>query len=408
MSFVTFVARRHLKIKNQRKLVRLITLLAALGVGVGVMVLMVVIAVMTGFQAELRNRILGIEAHVTIMRYNDWIGDYPFHLERLQALPEVAGAAPFIVSQGMVRSMDSVAGLVLRGIDPARSDVVVGLGDGGEIRSLLATGEGEGGPPAIVLGAVLAEKLGVVAGDELLLMVAGTQRADARVLPRTQRMKVTALFETGMHQYDGAMGFVNIHRLQSAIGVGDVVTGLEVRLHDPDNAEIATERILAQLGGAFWANHWKQLHRNLFSMLGLQKIMMYVILTLIILVGAFNVVSALIMMVKEKTKDIAILKAMGADNGAIARIFLYKGMTIGAVGIGLGLCAGVVLCLILDRYPFISLPGDVYFLTTLPVRISFVDLAVIALGTFAICVAASLYPARRASAMKPVSGVRYG
>jgi lipoprotein-releasing system permease protein len=408
MSFVTFVARRHLKIRNQRKLVRLITLLATFGVGVGVMVLMVVIAVMTGFQSELRDRILGIEAHVTVMRYNDWMGDYPLHLDRIEALPEVSHAAPFIYSTGMLRSANGVTGVVLRGIDPRRSGIALGALNGGDLGRSLDQSDLEDAPPGIVLGAVLAAKLNIEAGDDLLLMVAGTQQANPRVLPRMQRLKVAALFDTGMHQYDGTMGFVNIHRLQEIIGVQDVVTGLEVRLHDPEMVEAASARILSLLGGAYWANHWKQMHRNLFSMLGLQKIMMYVILTLIIIVGAFNVVSALIMMVKEKTRDIAILKSMGADSGSIGKIFLYKGMTIGAVGIGLGLLGGVVLCMILARYPFIELPGDVYFLTTLPVRITPIDMAIIALGTFAICVFASLYPARKAAGLKPVDGIRYG
>jgi lipoprotein-releasing system permease protein len=408
MSFITFVARRHLKIRNQRKLVRLITILATLGVSVGVMVLMVVIAVMTGFQAELRNRILGIEAHVTVMRYSGWISDYNQALDRLDALDEVVTAAPFIFSQGMLRSADGVTGVVLRGVDPQRSAITAGIKSHETLDRLLAAKHSDDQPTSIVLGAVLADKLKVAAGDDVLLMVAGSHQINPRVLPRTQRLKVAALFETGMHQYDGSLGFVNIHNLQELIGVGDVVTGLEVRVGDVDAVEAAAARILAIMGPDYWAQHWKQMHRNLFSMLALQKIMMYVILTLIIVVAAFNIVSALIMMVKEKTKDIAILKAMGADSRSLQKIFLYKGMAIGLSGIGLGLFAGLILCMILARYPFIELPGDVYFLTTLPVRIIPLDVAIIALGTFMICIFASIYPAKRAAKLNPVDGVRHG
>jgi lipoprotein-releasing system permease protein len=408
MSFITFVARRHLKIRNQRKLVRLITILATLGVSVGVMVLMVVIAVMTGFQAELRNRILGIEAHVTVMRYNGWISDYDQALDRLEALDEVVTASPFIFSQGMLRSADGVTGVVLRGVDPQRSAITAGIRGHDTLDRLLAPKHNDDLPTPIVLGAVLADKLKVAAGDDVLLMVAGSHQINPRVLPRTQRLHVAALFETGMHQYDGSLGFVNIHNLQELIGVGDVVTGLEVRVGDVDAVEGAAAQILTIMGPDYWAQHWKQMHRNLFSMLALQKIMMYVILTLIILVGAFNIVSALVMMVKEKTKDIAILKAMGADSGSLRKIFLYKGMAIGLSGIGMGLGAGLILCMILARYPFIELPGDVYFLTTLPVRIIPLDVAIIALGTFMICIFASIYPAKRAAKLNPVDGVRHG
>jgi lipoprotein-releasing system permease protein len=408
MSFVTFVARRHLKIRHQRRLVRLITILATLGVSVGVVVLVVVIAVMTGFQSELRKRILGIEAHVVVMRYNEWISNYRQDLSLIDALPEVETAAPFVYSQGMLRSADNVAGVVLRGIDPRRSGIAVEIEGDEELARLLARQEGEALPTPIVIGAVLAEKLNVRVGDELLLLVAGFQRDDLRGSPRSGRLKVAGRFETGMHQYDGSMGFVNLHQLQALIGVGDVVSGIEVRVRDPEAVEAVAGRIQALLGGAYWANHWKQIHRNLFSMLALQKIMMYVILTLIIVVAAFNIVSALIMMVKEKTKDIAILKTMGADSRALQRIFMYKGMAIGLSGIGMGLCGGLLLCVILARYPFIELPGDVYFLTTLPVSIIPIDLAIIALGTFIICAGASLYPARKAARLNPVDGVRYG
>ena len=221
-------------------------------------------------------------------------------------------------------------------------------------------------------------------------------------------MKVIDLFETGMHQYDGVMGFVDIHRLQAMVGVGDLATGIEVRLHNPDDADLVGEKILSTIGFRFWVNDWKQMHRNLFTMLMIQKFLMYIILTLIIVVAAFNVSSALIMMVREKTKDIAILKAMGASQSSVRKIFLGKGMVIGSVGTGLGITSGLLVCALLARYQFIELPGDVYFLTTLPVQINAVDLGAIILGTTLICIFASLYPAKQAAKMNPVDAIRYG
>ena len=407
MGFETFIARRFLKIKNQRKLVPVITILATLGVTVGVMVLIVVIAVMTGFQSELKSRILNIDSHIMVMRFNDWIRDYKTALDRIGRIQGVESASPFVYAHGMLRASDGVSGVVLRGVDPERTGVRVNVGGGQRIGDLLEMGDGGTAETGVVLGKVLADKLKVGVGSSVLLVVADARQTSFRVLPKSQRLKVVGLFETGMHQYDGTMGFVRFDRLQQIVGVSDLATGLEVRVKHPDDVAKISREILSSLGDSYWATHWIRMHHNLFSMLGVQKVMMYVILTLIILVAAFNIASALIMMVKEKVKDIAILKVMGASNRNIMSIFLKKGMTIGMFGIGLGGCAGLLLCWILAQYPIIELPGDVYFLTTLPVKITLSDLAVIGIGTFGICVCASLYPAWKAAKLRPADGVRY-
>jgi lipoprotein-releasing system permease protein len=407
MSFESFMAKRYLKVRHQRRFVSLITVLAAFGVAVGVMVLVVVIAVMSGFQSELKNRILGIEAHLLVMRYNGWIEDYRSVERQIDKIEGVLKATPFVYGQGMVSSAGGVSGIVLRGIDPHNTTVQVRTRNGQELGKMLAVDQPFSEIP-VVLGAVLADKLKLSVGDSAMLMVVGGRQSDVRQLPRMHRMKVIGLFDTGMHQYDGTMGFMRMHQLQSLVGVADLATGLEVRVKDPDQVELVSEKILSTLGYQFWVNHWKQMHRNLFSMLALQKIMMYVILTLIIVVAAFNVSSALIMMVREKTKDIAILKAMGATQASLRKIFLGKGMVIGTVGISLGVAAGVLVCEILARYQFIELPGDVYFLTTLPVQIKFADLGAIVLGTLLICIFASVYPAKQAAKMNPVDAIRYG
>lgn len=411
MRFEAFVAGRFLKIKNQRKLVPLITILATFGVTVGVMVLIVVIAVMTGFQSELKRRILGIEPHIMVLKYSNWLDSYNQDIEKIQKIDGVASAAPYIYTQGMLRSAHGLSAVVLKGLDPQRTDIQLDIKGPKTIQQILSRTVSDTDSTqatGIVLGTVLADKLDVTVGDSILIMVAGANRGDPSVLPRQQRLQVEGLFETGMHQYDGTMGFMNIGELQKIIRVGDLVTGIEVKVKDVDQVELVSRRIITTFGIEYWATHWKQMHRNLFSMLRLQKMMMFVILTLIIVVAAFNIASALIMMVKEKIKDIAILKVMGANRRSIRAIFLNKGMVIGLTGICIGVCGGLLLCLLLSQYPFIDLPGDVYFLTTLPVKIDIVDLAMIVLGTFLICIVASVYPAVRAAKMKPVDGVRYG
>jgi lipoprotein-releasing system permease protein len=407
MSFESFVIKRYLKVKHQRKLISLITVLATLGVAVGVMVLVVVIAVMTGFQSELKNRILGIEAHMLVMPYSGWISDYQKVLNPIAAVDGVESVTPFVYGQGMIRSAGGVSGLVLRGIDPELTATRLNI-EGGKTLSQLLSDDGGIPETGIVLGKVLAEKLDLKVGDGAMLMVVGGRQTRIRRLPRMHRLKVVGFFDTGMHQYDGTIGYVRMERLQGMVGMGDRITGFEVRVSDPDRVEDVTADIVATLGIQFWANHWKQMHRNLFSMLALQKLMMYVILTLIIVVAAFNVASALIMMVREKTKDIAIMITMGATRQRLRKIFLVKGLVIGGLGIGIGVLVGIAACWILTRYPFIELPGDVYFLTTLPVKLSLSDLGAIAVGTLIICAAASLYPANQASKMDPVDAIRYG
>jgi lipoprotein-releasing system permease protein len=406
MSFESFLARHYLRVKHQRRLVPLITALATFGVALGVAVLVVVIAVMSGFQFELKRRILGIESHMIVMKYNEWIQGHRKVTGQIESIQGVEKASPFIFTQGMVRSGSGVSGAVLRGIDPANTTVQVSTKGGRSLAQMLSAGT-QGNETGIVIGSVLAEKLKLDVGQGALLMMVGTQQENSRQLPRMHRLKVVGIFETGMHQYDGSFCFLDMQQLQQLMRIGDYATGIEIRLVDPDDVESVQREIAAGIGMQFWSNNWKQMHRNLFSMLALQKVMMFVILTLIIVVAAFNIASALIMMVKEKTKDIGILKAMGATRKSLLKVFLAKGLVIGLVGIVAGGLAGGLVCLLLAQYQFIELPGDVYFLTTLPVQIHLFDMAVIVLGTLVVCLAASYIPARQAARMRPVDGIRY-
>ena len=407
MSFEWFIAKRYLRIRHERRLVSMITVLAILGVAVGVMVLQVVIAVMSGFQAELKHRILGIEAHMVVMRYNEWISNYDQLIDRIEKEAGIQRAEPFVLAQGMLRSADGVQGVQLRGIAPDKDAILVQNKAGKKLSELVSPDPGTPGETEIVLGDVLAQKLNVAVGDGLMLMVAGTRQANPRRLPKMNRLKVVGLFSTGMHQYDGAMGFINIKSLQKLLGIADQATGIEIRLKNPDDVTEMTQRLSVDLGFEYWVNNWQNMHRNLFAMLGMQKVVMYVIMTLIILVATFNIASALIMMVREKTWEIAILKAMGAPHKSIQKIFLGKGMAIGLAGIVIGVCGGLIACWALAKYQFVDLPGDVYFLTTLPVQVNPTDLLIIVMGTLFICTAASFYPAGKAAKMNPVDALRY-
>jgi lipoprotein-releasing system permease protein len=411
MAFEYFVGRRFLRAKQKEAFISLITLLSTLGVAMGVMVLIVVIAVMTGFESELTNRILGIEAHVMVFRYNQTVSEEEKIIENIEKVPGVNSVAHFIYAKTMLRSASGLSGAVLRGIDLRQIQCRLKTTSGQcfdevfEASSDLAQTERM---PGVILGSVLAKKLGVKVGDMVhMISSQGIGGAVDRV-PRIKRIRIEALFEIGMHEYDGTMGFISLADAQALFGMQGRATGVEVRIEEIYRAPEMAQKIVANLDFPYWTKDWIQMNRNLFSMLKLQKAVMFIILTLIVLVAAFNITSALIMMVMGKTRDIAILKAMGASEKSIHKIFVFKGVLIGIIGILIGLCVGVIICALLNQYEFIHLPGDVYFLTTLPVRLQIAELLVIIAATLLICFLATLYPARRAARFDPIAGIRYG
>jgi len=410
MSFTWFVGSRYLRSRQKQAFISLITFLATAGIAVGVMALIVVIAVMTGFESELQRRILGIESHVLVMRYGEAISDIGGTVKAVESVPGVESAVPFIYTQVMLRSPHGITGCVLKALDPSRPAPPVFVGRHVSLVTALrdaAPDESAGKAPGLVIGRVTADKLAVSVGDPIYLISPLGKGSDANRMPTVMRFAVAGIFETGMNEYDGAMCFVRLDVAQRLLQMPSQASGLEVRVADIYKAKSIAEAIVGRLGFPFWARDWMQMNHNLFSMLRLQKTVMFVILTLIVLVAAFNIASALIMMVMEKTRDIAILKTMGATNRHIRRIFVFKGLTIGCLGTTIGGLLGFLLCSILKRYPFIKLPGDVYFLTTLPVSLQPLDVLTIGLSTVIICFLATLYPAASASSLDPVDGIRY-
>jgi lipoprotein-releasing system permease protein len=411
MSFTWFVGTRYLRTRQKQAFISLITFLATAGIAVGVMALIVVIAVMTGFELELQNRILGIESHVLVMRYGESVADIDATVAKIESIEGVLSATPFIYTQVMLRSPHGVTGAVLKALDPSRPGPPIFIRKDIPLADALseaAPDDPAGKGPGLIVGRVTAERLKVAVGDPVYLISPLGKGGAANQMPTVMRFSVAGIFETGMNEYDGAMSFVRLDVAQRMLQMQGQASGLEVRVADIYQAKQIADAIVARMGFPFWARDWMQMNRNLFSMLRLQKTVMFIILTLIVLVAAFNIASALIMMVMEKTRDIAILKTIGATNRHIRRIFVFKGLVIGCLGTAIGGVLGFILCSILKQYPFIKLPGDVYFLTTLPVSLQFVDVLTIGLSTVAICFLATLYPAASASALDPVDGIRYG
>jgi len=411
MSFEYFIGRRYLKAKQKQSFISMITILSVAGVTIGVMALIVVIAVMSGFEDDLKSRILGVESHVVLMHQTGSFNNFRAVLNTVQETEGIEAVTPFIYSQVMLRSAHGVSGAVLRGIDPVTAGSVIKGISSDALKSTQEPKESANDDPqspGIILGRELARSLHVLKGDSVYIITPRGMISPIGHVPAMRRFKVLGYFETGMYEYDGSMAYVRLEEAQKMLRMGDAISGIEARVFNIYEAREISKQIIEKLGYPFWVRDWMQMNHNLFSALKLEKTVMFIILALIIMVAAFNIASTLIMMVMEKTKDIAILKAMGASNKSIRKIFVFNGMIIGAIGTFLGTVIGFVLCGLLEKYKFIELPGDVYYLTTLPVKLDIVDVVIIASSALVICFLATLYPASQASKLDPVEAIRYG
>ncbi len=406
MSFERFVSFRYLRAKRKQKFISLISIISVLGVAVGVMALIVVLSVYTGFTEGLRDQIIGINAHVLVQQYGGEIDD-PDQVEReVESVDGVVAATPYIFGQALITSGRQSTGVVLRGIDPRTAGRVINLGEkiiSGSLEAL----EGDQGLPTILLGKDLANQLRVNTGWKIRLISPNGPLTPMGVLPKVRTCQVAGIFETGMYEYDSTMGFVNLETARTLTGMDRGVHGLEIRVADVDRANQVAAAIREELGSLYSVRDWMQINRNLFAALKLEKIGIFIALDLIILVAALNIISALVMVVMEKTRDIAILKSMGATTGSIMRIFFYQGAVIGLAGTLLGVAGGLGLCAILSRYKIIDLPSNVYPMSTMPVKVVPMDVSVIAVSAVLITLAATLYPSWKASKIRPADALTY-
>lgn len=413
MSYEMFIGLRYLRAKRKQTFVSLITLISIAGVMVGVTALIVVIAVMNGFKEDLRDKILGVTSHVVISRFDGNISQYQEVRAKVEEVSGVNAATPFIYTQVMISSRKAISGAVLRGIEPKTASKVINLPKNlraGSLEELEAENKPEGmrSTPGIILGNELARNIGALRGDPVTVISPLGRLTPLGRVPRSQTFRVAGIFDSGMYEYDSTIAYVSLWAAQRFLGIGDRVTGIEVRVDDIYEADRVARAIGKALDGyPYWSRDWMRMNKNLFSALKLEKIVMFIILTLIILVAAFNIVGTLIMVVIEKTRDIAILKSMGATRRSIMKIFMIEGAVIGLVGTLLGLLGGYTLCTLLATYKFIELPSDVYYISTLPVQMNPLDVALIALAAIVITLAASVYPAWQASRFDPAEAIRY-
>ncbi|EHJ48967.1 lipoprotein releasing system, transmembrane protein, LolC/E family [Solidesulfovibrio carbinoliphilus subsp. oakridgensis] len=408
MSFELYIAKRYLLARQKQAFISVISLISILGVGLGVASLIVVVGVMNGFSLELRDKILGINAHMVASVAGGALHDYREDMKKAEAVPGVLGATPFVYTEVMLSSPRGVKGVVLRGVDPASAGKVLALPaemTAGKLEDLTAPGLF----PGIIVGRELADRLGLALGDTLNLMSPAGKESAAGFSPKVKTFTICGLFKTGMYEYDSTLAYVSIPAAQELLGFKrDIVTGLELKVADVDAVDTLAPLVRTAMGGPpVYVRTWIDMNGNLFKALHLEKTAMFVILVMIVLVGSFSIITTLVMLVMEKTRDIAILMSMGATAKNIRNIFMLQGTIIGFVGTALGYGLGLGVALSLEKYQFIKIPGDVYPMDHLPVRLDWPDLAVIGLTALALCFLATLYPARQASRLEPAEALRH-
>jgi len=407
MLFEIFLGIRYLKAKRKQAFISIITVISVVGVMVGVMALIVVLSVMNGFREDLMSKILGVNSHLLILNYEGPFSGYEKAAAQADTVEGVVATTPFVYSQVMVNREGSVTGAVLRGLDPLSAPSVARIGEmikGGTLQSLDIEHDGL---PAIIVGRELSKNLGARPGDTVTLVSPLGKLTPLGRVPQSRTFKVTAIFDSGMYEYDATMVYVSLKEAQDFLGMENRVTGIEVRVDDIYKADRIGEAVSGKLGYPYWTKDWQQMNRSLVSALKLEKLTMFVILTMIVLVGALNIISTLVMVVMEKTRDVAILRTMGATSKSIMRIFMFQGLLVGVVGTLAGLFSGLGLCHLLARYQFIKLPADIYYISTLPVRVEMNDVLFVTVAAVLISFLATLYPSWHASRVNPVEALRY-
>lgn len=411
MKFELFIALRYLRAKRRQTFISIISAFSVLGVALGVASLIVAMGIMNGFTTELREKILAATPQIVVYSAGEAMRDYERLRGQLLELPGVLNATPFLYTELVISSAHGVKGLMTRGIDPAGGMPSVSMLDEldkGSLAGLEQADLGEDSPQyGIIIGRQLAVMLQAEVGSQVNLLTPSGRRGAAGVQPRVTTFVVAGIFNTGMLHFDSSLGFVSLQAARDLMGLrDDRVSGLELAVEDVFAADILAGRISALLGPQYAVRTWMESNVSLFAALKLEKLAMGVVLSLIVLVASFSIIASLIMLVMEKTRDIAVLMSMGASRQSVSKIFRLQGLIIGLVGTAAGFILGCALCFLLRRYKFIQLPEGVYPMNYVPVLLQWQDLAAIALGAVLICYLATLYPSRQAARLAPAEALR--
>jgi lipoprotein-releasing system permease protein len=409
MPFELRIAFRYLTARRKQAFISLISAISVLGVGVGVMALMIALGLMTGLQGDIRSRILGATAHLSVFDNNPGgMADYRSVVERVLKLPHVLGAAPAFYAKGVISSSGGSAQLAtLKGIVPEQERTVTDLASQVVDGRLSALESAEEALPPVLLGRDLAVSLGVAPGDVVTVTSPQGRLSPFGLLPRVKKLRVAGTVRSGLYEFDSAWAYLGLTTAQRLFGDGDKASLVEVRIDDLYAVKDITPSILAALGEGFSATDWIQMNQSLFSALWLEKTAIGITIGLIVMVAALNIVATLILMVMEKHKDIAILVSMGASRGAVTRIFMLQGAVIGAVGTLAGATLGWGACWVLDTYKLIQVPQDVYQVAYVPFRLLPGEVGLVVAGALVTCFLATIHPARGAARLDPAEALRY-
>lgn len=416
LPYEVFVGLRYLRAKRRTRTLSLNTFISITGMTLGVAALIGTLGIMTGFQEDMQEKILGTTSHVVVQeRGQPSMAGYSALLPQVESVPGVVAATPYIFKQVLLTSATGVQGIILRGIDPRTEPTVTDLAKNvtfGTIQDLAVprpaappASSSQAALPGIILGKELATRLGTFVGQRVNVVSPVGSVSALGMTPKIRPFQVVGLFESGMYEYDSSLAYIALDAAQQFFGLGRRVTGLEVKVDDVFAADAVAARVMAVLGTRYSARDWMELNRNLFSALRLEKTMMFLLLVLITLVASFNIVGTLTMIVNEKQREIAVLKAIGATPTAIMRIFMLNGLVIGFTGTAIGIPLGYTFLYFIEHYW--TFDQTVYYLSHIPVHVKALDVCLVSFSAVLISFVATLYPSSQAAKLLPLSAFRY-
>ena len=405
MKFERFVALRYLT-RRKGLFAIITTLIGVAGVSVGVAALITTLSVMNGFQSDIKEKVIGAQSHILV--FGRMAADtYPQYIKKIEQIPLVQAAAPHIYGQAILSYDGQSVGLVVRGLDPEKEKHINNLNDSLTEGSFTPDWD-EDAPAPLVLGTELAYSLGAQVGDDVVLISPQSISTSAGMFPKMKKFRVSGLLRTGYYEFDNTIAYTTLPHASDFLGLKGGVTGVAVKLHNLNQADQAAEQIRQAIGYGYAVRTFAQLNSTLYAALKLEKAVMFIILFLIIIVASLNIAGNLILLGTEKLRDIGLMRAMGASPKMIRKVFMWEAMAIATLGIFLGIALACLLCWIIATFNIVELPGDIYYLTKVPVRMEWTDLLAVVGGSYLICFFAGLYPAAKASRVNPTDAIRYG